>query len=74
MYLRNGIVPAANAAVVFLEDDLQHFAAAFSYLPGTTGRTVCLFLYRTRSGAGLEVVERRLPGTTGTARHERRPA
>ncbi len=37
---------------------LQHFAAAFRRLPNTTGRTVCLFLYRIRSGEGLAVEER----------------
>jgi anaerobic magnesium-protoporphyrin IX monomethyl ester cyclase len=40
---------------------LQHFAAAFHHLPGTTGRTVCLFLYRIRSGSGMTVEEQRLP-------------
>jgi anaerobic magnesium-protoporphyrin IX monomethyl ester cyclase len=46
---------------------LQHFAAVFRHLPITvgapaepTGRTVCLFLYRTSSGAGTRVEERRL--------------
>jgi anaerobic magnesium-protoporphyrin IX monomethyl ester cyclase len=38
---------------------LQHFAAAFRHLPETGGRTVCLFLYRIRSGAGMTVEERR---------------
>jgi anaerobic magnesium-protoporphyrin IX monomethyl ester cyclase len=38
---------------------LQYFAAVFRHLPGTAGRTVCLFLYRIRSGAGMVVAERR---------------
>jgi anaerobic magnesium-protoporphyrin IX monomethyl ester cyclase len=38
---------------------LQHFAAAFRHLPGSGGRTVCLFLYRVRSGGGMTVEERR---------------
>lgn len=41
---------------------LQHFAAVFHHLPGTGGRTTCLFLYRTRSGAGMTVEERRFKG------------
>ncbi len=53
---------------------LQHFAAAFRYLSGTKGRTVCLFLYQTRSGTGLQVAERRLIGTSGPAPRENRPA
>lgn len=40
---------------------LQHFAASFAHLPGPRGRTVYLFLYRTRSGAGMTVEARRLP-------------
>jgi anaerobic magnesium-protoporphyrin IX monomethyl ester cyclase len=51
---------------------LQHFAAVFRYLPEKgqapstketvplTGRTVCLFLYRVRSGTGMTVEELRL--------------
>jgi len=51
---------------------LQHFAAAFHHLPEKglspskketvplTGPTVCLFLYRVRSGAGMTVEEQRL--------------
>ena len=31
---------------------LQHFAAAFSGLPGLAGRTMLLFLYKTRTGKG----------------------
>jgi anaerobic magnesium-protoporphyrin IX monomethyl ester cyclase len=38
---------------------LQHFAAAFHHLPAERGRTVCLFLYRTQSGQGISVEERR---------------
>ncbi|AMV72806.1 B12-binding domain-containing radical SAM protein [Desulfuromonas carbonis] len=36
---------------------LQHFAAVFHQLPVGTGRQLRLFLYLTRSGAGLEVRE-----------------
>jgi anaerobic magnesium-protoporphyrin IX monomethyl ester cyclase len=39
---------------------LQHFAAAFAHLPGKSGAGVCLFLYQTRSGAGMTVETRRL--------------
>ena len=39
---------------------LQHFAAVFDHLPQAEGRTVRLFLYLTRSGAGLEIRERQL--------------
>jgi len=38
---------------------LQHFAAAFHTLPGHAGRIVCLFIYRSRSGEGMIVEERR---------------
>ncbi|TLM66791.1 MAG: DUF4080 domain-containing protein [Deltaproteobacteria bacterium] len=41
------------------EGRLQSFAAAFHHLPETSGRTVCLFLYRTRSRTGMSVEERR---------------
>ncbi len=37
---------------------LQHFAAVFRHLPDAPGRRVLLFLYLTRTGAGLTVVER----------------
>jgi len=52
-------VRQATAAVRGQGVKLQHFAAAFRQLPGTGGRTVCLFLYRVRSGDGLVVEERR---------------
>ncbi|MHB8709479.1 MAG: B12-binding domain-containing radical SAM protein, partial [Desulfuromonadales bacterium] len=59
---------------------LQHFAAVFQHLPDAGGqsllmketvpvtkvRTVGLFLYRTRSGEGMLVEERRLVGTNKT--------
>lgn len=45
---------------------LQHFAAVFRHLPGSAGRTACLFLYRSGSGEGLTVeVRRRGDGTAG---------
>ena len=40
---------------------LQHFAAAFAQLPGSGGRTVCLFCYLVRSGAGMSVETLRRP-------------
>jgi len=52
-------VRRAAAAVRGQGVKLQHFAAVFRHLPATDGRTVCLFLYRIRSGAGLTVEERR---------------
>jgi anaerobic magnesium-protoporphyrin IX monomethyl ester cyclase len=50
----------ATAAIRGQGIKLQYFAAVFRHLPDTAGRTVCLFLYRTRSGAGMTVEERRL--------------
>jgi anaerobic magnesium-protoporphyrin IX monomethyl ester cyclase len=55
-------VRQATAAVRGQGVKLQHFAAAFRQLPGSGGRTVCLFLYRVRSGAGMMVEERRFGG------------
>ena len=52
-------VRQATAAVRGQGVKLQHFAAAFRHLPGSGGRTVCLFLYRVRSGGGMTVEERR---------------
>jgi len=37
---------------------LQHFAAVFRQLPAMQGRTVCLFLYRSKTGEGLRVEKR----------------
>lgn len=62
---------------------LQHFAAAFRHLPETGGqsllvkgtvpftesRIVSLFLYRSRSGEGLVVEERRRPGKLSGSIH-----
>jgi len=56
-------VRLATAALHGQGIKLQHFAAAFRRLPGTAGRIVSLFLYRTRSGEGLSVEERRLGET-----------
>jgi anaerobic magnesium-protoporphyrin IX monomethyl ester cyclase len=36
---------------------LQHFAAAFHYLPGMEGRRVLLFLYLTETGKGMTIRE-----------------
>ncbi len=41
---------------------LQHFAAVFRHLPAMQGRTVCLFLYRSKTGEGLQVEKRLRPG------------
>ncbi|WP_432821628.1 DUF4080 domain-containing protein [Trichloromonas sp.] len=40
---------------------LQHFAAAFRYLPGSTERSVRIFLYLTETGKGMQVKELPLP-------------
>jgi len=40
---------------------LQYFAARFRHLPDAAAGELRLFLYRTRSGAGMEVEERILP-------------
>jgi anaerobic magnesium-protoporphyrin IX monomethyl ester cyclase len=50
---------------------LQYFAAAFTHLPQTDGRTVLLFLYRTKTGEGRSTeVLRKNPGR-GTRDEER---
>lgn len=36
---------------------LQHLTVAFSHLPNTVGRSVCLFLYRTAPGRSMEITE-----------------
>ena len=57
-------VRRASLAIRGQRIKLQHFAAVFHSLPGSTGRTACLFLYRIQSGQGMSVEVRRFPDYT----------
>lgn len=59
-------VQAETQALKGLGLKLQYFAAPFFTLPGGSSRQVRLFLYLTRSGAGMEVREITLPPPQGS--------
>ncbi len=56
-------VKAETAEVYGQGIKVQHFAAAFSHLPGFSGRHILLFFYLTRTGKGMNVREILLPPT-----------